>query len=203
MPRRAAVLLAVALSLAACTSAPGGTPWPLPDDDGALRWGDGPYGLVLVPDAGRDAASWDAPARTFAEHGMTVVALGPDADAGRIAAAIEALQSDGFERVALLAAGAGSGPALELGSARPDLIDQLIVLSARGQVDGLGPFPKLFVASEDEALAAEAARMADAAPGDWNALYVAGGDESGQAILSGDGADAAIEAILLRLEERR
>jgi hypothetical protein len=201
---RLALVALLALALAGCGAPPGGgTPWPFAEDEGARRWGDGQYGLVLVTDAGRDAASWDGPASTFAGEGMTVVALDAGSTALRVQGAIQALQDAGIERVAVLAAGSGTVPAMELGATWPHLVDQLILLSARGNISTLGDFPKLFVASEDEGAAAEARRMADEAPGDWNALYLAPGDASGQAILEGEGADGAMEAILVRLEERR
>jgi hypothetical protein len=201
---RLLVAALLALLLGGCGSPPGGgTPWPFAEDEEARRWGDGPYGLVLVTDAGRDAASWEGPASTFAAEGMTVVALDAGSTALRVQGAILALQDAGVERVAVLAAGSGTVPAMELGATWPHLVDQLILLSARGNISRLGDFPKLFVASEDEGAAAEARRMADEAPGDWNALYLAPGDASGQAILEGEGADGAMEAILVRLEERR
>lgn len=200
---RLSIAALLALVLGGCGAPPGGTPWPFAEDEAARRWGDGPYGLVLVTDTGRDAASWDGPAATFADEGMTVVALDAGSTALRIQGAIQALQDAGIERVAVLAAGSGAVPAMELGATWPELIDQLILLSARGNVSRLGDFPKLFVASEDDGAAAEASRMAEEAPGDWNALYLATGDASGQAILEGEGADGAMEAILVRLEERR
>lgn len=202
MRLRLALLLAIAL--AACGTPPsGGTPWPFAEDQGARRWGDGPYGLVLVSDAGRDAASWEDSATTFAGEGMTVVALSAGSTADRVMGAILELQDAGIERVAVLAAGSGSAPALELGATHPELVDQLILLSAAGGVGELGVFPKLFVASQDGEAATVAERMADEAPGDWNALYLASGDAEGQAILEGEGADEAMEAIVARLEERR
>ncbi len=203
MTRRAFLPLALVALVAGCNAeSPAGSPYPLPDGADALRWGDGPYGLVLVPDAGRDAASWDAVARVLAEEGMTVVAV-DEAGAEMVEAAISQLQGDGIERVAVLAAGAGSTAAFAVGVDQPDLVDQLIVLSARGNVSRLGVFPKLFVAAEDEGAAAEAERMTEDAPGDWNAVFLAPGDDSGQAILEGEGADAARAAIIQRLEERR
>lgn len=204
MTRPALVTLLLTLALAGCGSPPaGGTPWPFAEDAAARRWGDGPYGLVLVTDAGRGAADWDGPATTFAGEGMTVVALDAGSTAIRVQGAIQALQDGGIQRVAVLAAGAGTVPAMELGASWPQLVDQLILLSAEGDVSRLGDFPKLFVASEGERAAAEAERMADEAPGDWNALYLAAGDASGQAILDGEGAEGTMEAILVRLEERR
>lgn len=195
------VAAALILALCAC-AAPGGSPFELPIHEGALRWGDGSYGVVLVPQAGRGAASWNEPARVFADEGMTVVAVA-EADESMVAAAIRRLRDDGIERVAVLAAGDGAAAALVLGRDQPDLVDQLILLSAVGDVSGLGVFPKLFVASEGEEAAGDAERMASEAPGDWNALYLAPGSDSGQAILSGEGSAAALEAIVQRLEERR
>lgn len=202
--RRPGLVPLLLLALASCGSPPpGGTPWPITEDAAARRWGDGPYGLVLVTDAGREAAAWDGPASTFAGEGMTVVALDAGSTANRVRGAIQALQDGGIERVAVLAAGSGTVPAMELGATWPQLVDQLILLSAEGDVSRLGDYPKLFVASEGEPAAAEAERMADEAPGDWNALYLATGDASGQAILEGEGAEGSMEAIVIRLEERR
>lgn len=202
--RRSHLALLLAIALAGCGTPPSaGTPWPFAEDQGARRWGDGPYGLVLVSDAGRDAASWDGPATRFAGEGMTVVALSAGSTASRVMGAILALQDSGIERVALLAAGSGTAPAMELGATHPELIDQLIVLSAGGEASRLGVFPKLFVASEEGEAAADAERLAGEAPGDWNALYLAVGAAEGQAILEGEGADGAMEAIVQRLDERR
>lgn len=196
--RTAVLLLAV---LAAC-AAPAGSPFPLDGDPAARRWGDGPYGLLLLPDGADGPATWDAQARRFAEEGMTVVALSA-ADAALAAGAINAMHDDGIQRVAVLAAGAGAAAGLELGSQTPELVDQLILLSASGDASGLGVFPKLFVASEGEVAAADAERMVEEAPGDWNAIYLAEGDASGRGILTGDGAEEAMEAIIQRLDERR
>ena len=59
-------LVLVALLLLAACGGPTGTGLQLPDDPAALSWGDGPYGLVLVPDQGNDAASWERVASTLA-----------------------------------------------------------------------------------------------------------------------------------------
>jgi pimeloyl-ACP methyl ester carboxylesterase len=199
--RTAAALLLTLLTTAGC-AAPAGSPYPLDGDPEALRWGSGPYGLVLLPDGEEGAAAWDAQARAFAEEGMTVVALSA-ADAALAAEAIGALRADGIERVAVMAAGTGATAALELGADSPDLVDQLILLSAGGDASGLGVFPKLFVASEGEPAAADAERMVDQSPGDWNAIYLAPGNASGRDLLSGDGSEEAMDAVIARLEERR
>ena len=199
--RPLAIMLAVlALGASACGAA-SGSAMDLPDGSAARRWGDGPYGVVLVHDAQHDAGSWDAQGRVFAEHGMTVVAV-EETGSDVVASAITALHDTGVERVALLAAGSGTEVAIALGQSQPDLVDQLILLSASADVRSLGVFPKLFVASEGDR-SADARRMADDAPGDWNALYLAPGDASGQELFSGEGSEATLDAILQRLEERR
>ena len=199
------VLVAVALvgSLAGCT-APSGSPVDLPDGSAARRWGDGPYGLVLVHEAGRDAASWEAQATAFADKGMTVLAV-ESATPDSVVAALRTLLDDaGLDRVALLGAGDGSTVAMEAALDEPDLVDQLVVISAGGDAAALGVFPKLFVASEEEPAVADAERMADEARGDWNALYLAPGSATGQALLSDDvGGEPTMEAIIARFEERR
>src|SRR5574338_889956 len=184
---RLATSFLLAAFLAGCGST-AGSPINLPDGSAARRWGDGQYGVVLVHDAQHDASPWDPQARVFADHGMTVLAVEstePDA----IAAAIEALHADGGERVAVVAAQAGTEGTIRMAESQPQLIDQLILLSASADVRSLDVFPKLFVASEGDR-AAEARRMTEEAAGDWNALYLAPGDAIGQDLFSGEGAAA-------------
>jgi pimeloyl-ACP methyl ester carboxylesterase len=201
--RRLVIGLVATLALVAGCGGPAGTTLALPDGAPARAWGSGPYGLVLVPDAGRDAASWDSAARQFAGDGMTVVAVdSPDADA--VVAALHFLLDDrGLERAALLGAGAGADTAIAVATDQAALVDQLIVLSATGDISRLGELPKLFIASSGEAAAAVATRMTNEAAGAWNELYLAEGDASGQAILEGEGRDGTVAAILRRLDERR
>lgn len=210
-PMRARVLagLVVALAAAGCGGVSSGTPGAsgervsLPGAGSALLWGAGAYGVVLVHGAAYDAASWDAQARAFADHGMSVLAV-EQADAANVEAAIAYLRDErGSERVALLGASAGSVAVLAVGRERPELVDQLLLLSGSGDVSSLGDFPKLFAASEGEPAAADAQRMASDAPGDWNALYLAPGDAHAQAIFGTDAGAALTEALLTRLEERR
>ncbi len=199
MNRRALLLLVlVAVAGGGAADSADGSPYPLPDGSSARRWSDGAYGVVLIPDAGADAGAWDPAARVLAGEGLTVVAI-PGSDAAVAEAAIRQVQADGIERVAVMAAGAGSTAAFELGASRPELVDQLITLSARGDVSGLGVFPKLFVASANAAAAADAERMTEEAPGDWNVVYLARGGASGMAILD----EETVEVIVQRLEERR
>jgi pimeloyl-ACP methyl ester carboxylesterase len=189
--------------LAGC-GAPSGSPVDLPDGSTALRWGDGPYGLVLVHDAGLDAASWASQAATFADNGMTVLAVESATSDSAVAGLRSLHDASGLERVALLGAGDGADAAMQAALEAPDAVDQLVVISANGDASTLAVFPKLFVASEDEPAAIDAERMAEEALGDWNALYLAPGEASGQAILSDEaGGTPAMEAIIARLEERR
>ena len=196
-------VLVAAVGLAGC-GAPAGSPMSLPDGSDALRWGDGPYGLVLVHEAGLDAASWGTQATAFADKGMTVVAVETATPEAVVAALRTLLDDSGLDRVALLAAGDGSRVAMEAALDQPDLVDQLVVISGDGDASALEVFPKLFVASEGEGAATAAERMADEAQGDWNALYLAPGEASGQALLSDVvGGAPTMEAIIARLEERR
>ena len=195
--------LVTAVVLGGC-GAPSGTPIDLPDGSAALRWGDGPYGLVLVHDQGLDAASWATQATTFADKGMTVVAVEPATPGAAVSALRSLLEDDGLNRVALLGAGDGARVAMQAALDQIDLVDQLVVISASGDAAALDVFPKLFVASEGEPAAGDAERMADESRGDWNALFLAPGDASGQALLSDEtGGEPTMEAIVARLEERR
>ena len=201
---RLAVPGALAAVVVAGCGAPSGSPINLPDGSAALHWGDGSYGLVLVHDAGLDAASWATPAATFADNGMTVLAVESATPTSVIAALRELLEVSGLERVALLGAGEGANVAIRAAMDEPEAVDQLVVISAGGDAATLGDFPKLFVASEGEPAAADAERMADEAQGDWNQLYLAPGAASGQAVLSDEeGGEPAMAAIIARLEERR
>jgi len=200
---RLAIGLVLTLVLVAGCGGPTGTALALPDGAQARAWGSGPYGLVLVPDAGHDAASWNDVAKQLAQDGMTVVAV-DSADADVVVAALHFLLDErGLERAALLGAGTGADTALAVVGGEPGLVDQLIVLSANGDVSQLGELPKLFIASSGEAAAADATRMANDSAGAWNELYLAEGNASGQAILEGDGREGTLAAIMRRLDERR
>jgi len=195
--------LVMAAVLGGC-GAPSGTPVDLPDGSAARRWGDGPYGLVLVHDEGLDAASWSTQAATFADRGMTVVAVESATPGTAVSAVRSLLEGGGLDRVALLGAGDGAGVALQAALDEPELVDQLVLISATGDAAALDVFPKLFVASEGEPAAVDAKRMTDESQGDWNALFLAPGQASGQALLSDEaGGEPAMDAIVARLEERR
>jgi hypothetical protein len=203
---RMLALIAASLTLAACAPAGTGERVTLPDGAQALTWGDGAYGVVLLHDGDGDAAAWEKAVEAIGVGGMTMLA--PETvDAATLLAAIAYLHDErGLERVAVLAAGAAADAAFAVGADAPRQIDQLIVISARGDaatVAGLGEFPKLFAASEDEAAAADATAMAGASPGLWNALYLASGGGSGLDIFTGNSREDLADAILRRLEERR
>lgn len=83
----------------------------------------------------------------------------------------------------------------------PDAADQLILLSATGDVTGLGDEPKLFVASEGEGIAEEVRRMAGEAPGEQNEVLIVPGDAHAQAVFGTKEGDELMQALLKRLEE--
>ncbi len=172
--------------------------------DGAGRewtiWGDGGYGVVLAHGAAFDAASWEPQATVIAEAGNTVVAV-EDISPDGILAAVEELGSRGIERVALVGASAGADSVLRLAAEQPDLPDQLILLSANTRVEGLGPEPKLFIASEDEAVAEVAVELADSAPGEDNAVELLPGSAHAQHLFDTEQADRVLELVLERLAQ--
>lgn len=199
---RTLISIALALATVGC-GAPAGTPVGVSGAGSALLWGHGDYGVVLAHEPGRDAQSWGPLAIKLANSGMTVLAP-QQTDAAALLAAIKELhEGRGLARVALLAAGESSAAALQVGRDHPEQVDQLILISARGDAASLGVFPKLFIAGAGEGAAADAQRMADESPGDWNAVFLAQGSASGQALLDSQGAEDVQTAILRRLEERR
>lgn len=167
-------------------------------DGDALQWGDGEYGVVLAHGAAFDAASWEEQATAIADQGATVIAV-EDVAPESIAAAVAKLQDDGHPDVALVGGSAGADAILQLASQRPDQADQLVLLSANGVVDGLGEEPKLFIASEDEAVADVSRQLADGSPGDDNEVILLPGSDHAQNIFDGESADEALDAILQRL----
>lgn len=206
----AAALLASGL-LAGCgapTPTDGRTQVTLSDGSTALQWGDGDYGVVLVPDNGDTLAGWAPLAAQIAAHHMTALAVDVSYATGdRLAAAADWLTDNGAERVAFVASGQ-RGPGLVVVYVNAaGALDQLIAISAdMSDLDlaDLGEPPKLFTAAEGDATAAAAAeRMTDHAAGDWNALLLVAGTAHGQAILDSEGGPALVEAIVARLEERR
>jgi len=175
----------------------------------ALRWGDGPYGVVLLHDANHDAASWAQLARALAADGMT--ALAPQAtDASTLTAAIGALRSTApgqaspvIERVAVVAAGSGIVAVAMLAASNAALIDQVILVSVGSDAPWAAEFPKLFIAGKASPQAAAARTAEGSAAGQWNALLLVDGSGSGQALFEGGVGNELVTAVVRRLDERR
>ena len=170
----------------------------------AFVWGEGDYGVVMAHGASYDAASWEKQGQRIAENG--IVALAPeDTSPESLLASIEYLKEErGVRGVALMGGSAGGSTVLRAAKENPGAANQLIILSAAGDVSGLGTEPKLFVASEGESrLAEEAHRMAQEAPGDRNEALILSGDAHAQAIFQAEEGDRLMRAILERLEKYR
>jgi pimeloyl-ACP methyl ester carboxylesterase len=167
----------------------------------ALVWGNGSYGVVLAHGAAFDAASWEPQAVRIAQQDATVAAvenIAPDA----IGAAVEFLRSQrGVRDVALVGGSAGADAILELAAAEPDLPDQLVLLSPNQPQDGLGTEPKLFIASENEAVVDVSRNLAASAPGDDNEALIIPGSAHAQNIFATDQAEPVTTAILRRLAQ--
>lgn len=163
-----------------------------------LLWGEGDYGVVLAHGAAFDAASWEEQAVAIAEQGATVVAV-EDISTEGIAAAVQFLQDDGIDRVALVGGSAGADAILRLAAEQPDLPDQLVLLSPNTVVEGLGDEPKLFIASEDEPGADIPAQLVEASPGDDNQAFVVGGSAHAQNVFDTEQGPEVLEVLLERL----
>ena len=206
--------LALVAILASCSPRTDGVPTPgsfvptpaeartvsLPDGSRGLAWGSGTYGVVLLADGGGQA--WSSVAPALAEHRMQVVGLDRPSPAG-LRAAVAWLRDQGAVRDAVMTSGDAFRTAFTVGREDPTLIDQLIAISADGDASILGEFPKLFMAAEGEAAAASATRMANEAPGQWNAELLVPAAEGGLAVFVGPAGPATLDAIIRRLEERR
>lgn len=159
--------------------------------------------MVMAHGASYDAASWEKQGQKIAENG--IVALTPeDISPGSLLASIEYLEEEhGVRDVALMGGSAGGSAVLRAANQNPEAADQLIILSASGDVSRLGAEPKLFVATEGEGgFAEEVRRMAREAPGDRNEALILPGDAHAQAIFRTE-EDRLMRAILERLEEYR
>jgi pimeloyl-ACP methyl ester carboxylesterase len=171
------------------------------DGSEALVWGNGGYGVVLAHGAAFDAASWEPQAVRIAQQDATVVAvenIAPDA----IGAAVEFLRSQrGVRDVALVGGSAGADAILKLAAAEPDLPDQLVLLSPNQPQDGLGTEPKLFIASENEAVVDVSRKLAASAPGDDNEALIIPGSAHAQNIFATGQAEPVTTAILGRLAQ--
>jgi hypothetical protein len=196
-------------ALAACGAGPeGATSVTLTDGSVALAWGDGEYGVVLVPGEDEDPADWAPLATEIAANGMTALAIdSQDVSAARAQLAEDWLTNGGIERVAFVTSGASGSQLLVAHARAGGAIDQLIAISAALTDDeavALGEPPKLFVAAEEDGAGAEiAAHLSTVSVGTWNAVLLVPGAEQGLAILDSAGGDALIEGVVARLEERR
>lgn len=170
----------------------------------AIRWGSGSeYGVVLVHGAIYDAASWRPQARVIAEHGMTVLAVEQITPPAVVAAVDYLHTSRGTGRVAIIGASAGVPAAIAAAAARPDVVDQLVILAGTGNVETLGPLPTLFIASEGDRLSPVMRRFAEQAPGDDNLALILPGDAHAQAIFTTDHGPRLMAVVLERLEKHR
>jgi pimeloyl-ACP methyl ester carboxylesterase len=171
-------------------------------DTEVLVWGEGDYGVVMSHGAAYDAASWEDQAQEIARRG--IVALAPEkVSPENLLASVRYLREErGVQGVAFMGASAGGSAVLRAAEENPDAADQLILLSATGDVTGLGDDPKLFVASEGEGIAEEARRMAGEAPGEQNEVLIIPGDAHAQAIFRTEEGDELMRALLEQLEER-
>ena len=218
-PLLVALVLAAAISAAGCDSPTGGSAQSTDrgstagssttatgervevGDTEALVWGEGDYGVVMAHGAAYDAASWEEQAQEIAGSG--IVALAPeDASPKSLLDSMKYLKEErGVRGAALMGASAGGSAVLRAAKQDPDAADQLLLLSATGDVTGLGEEPKLFVASEGESIAEEVRRMAEEAPGNRNEVLILPGDAHAQAIFRTEVGDELMQAILERLEE--
>ena len=149
----------------------------------ALVWdGGGTQGVVLVHGAIYDARSWDDQALTMARAGLVVIAVERAAAEPIVVAATYLRNQKGTETITLVGASAGGGAVLSALAADAALADGLVLLSAAGEVSGLGAYPKLFIASEGEGIAGRTGEMAGTAPGGDNQALIVPGDAHAQAI---------------------
>jgi len=167
-----------------------------------LLWGKGVYGVVLSHGAIYDAKSWTPLASDIARNGIAALAL-EDVEPDDILAANSYLrEKHGVKSIALIGASAGGSTAITAMARAPQKWDQLILLSSAGDVSGLGPAPKLFVASEDEGMADAVRRMAKEAEGKQNEVLIFKGSAHAQAIFRTSNGPRLTSAILERLIKR-
>ena len=164
-------------------------------------WGEGDYGVVMAHGAAYDAASWEDQAQEIAGSGIVALAPEKTSPENLLASAKYLREERGVQDVAFVGASAGGSAVLRAAEENPDAADQLILLSATGDVTGLGDEPKLFVASEGEGLAEEVRRMAGEAPGEQNEVLIVPGDAHAQAVFGTKEGDELMQALLKRLEE--
>lgn len=166
--------------------------------NGDLTWGSGDYGVVLAHGAAFDAASWEDQATAIAAQGTTVIAV-EDISADGILAAVDSLQRSGISDVALVGGSAGADAILRVAAERPDLADQLVLISPNTVVTGLGTEPKLFIASQGEPRADIPQQLRAASPGQDNRVVLLPGDAHAQNIFDTDQSGPLLDLLLQRL----
>lgn len=166
----------------------------------ALRWGEGDRAVVMAHGAAFDAASWADQATLIADAGFTVVAL-EDISPEAIGSTVDVLRDEGIEDVTLIGGSAGADGILQLAADQPDLPTALILLSPNSVVEGLGTEPKLFIASEDEAVADVSPELADISDGSQNKAVLLPGSAHAQNIFDTDQKKPVETMILDRLAE--
>lgn len=167
----------------------------------ALVWGEGNYGVVMSHGAAYDAASWSPQAERIAENNMVALAVEDTSTENLAAAARYLTEERGVSEVAFIGASAGASAVLDLARENGDLVDQMILLSGTGDTAGLGVYPKLFVASENEGLADTVRQMTQEAPGENNEALILPGDAHAQAIFDSDQGNRLMQAMLDRLQQ--
>ncbi|MDQ3692272.1 MAG: alpha/beta hydrolase [Chloroflexota bacterium] len=166
----------------------------------ALIWRASDAGVILSHGAAYDAASWRAQAEAIAAAGTTVLAVEQTSPEAILSGIDFLTNACGVTRIALIGASAGAGAVFSLAASEPAAVDQLIILSAAGDVSRLGDQPKLFVASEGEGVAETARQMAEDALGADNEALILPGDAHAQAIFQTETGDDLLRAILDRLD---
>jgi hypothetical protein len=169
-----------------------------------LLWGSGDYGVVLVGASSGAAASWTDEALALAEQDMVVLALN-DYTYDYVVEAIEYLRDEqGAAAVALIGASTGAPPVIGAGIIAPELVDQIIVISGFGDVERMGDFPKLYVATEGEAGMVRRARaMLENSSGAENEVLILPASVGGQAIFDSPAGSDLLAAIIERLNRFR
>lgn len=201
-------MLGLAVGCSSGLTDAGATHITLADGSTALQWGDGEYGVVLVPGEGENPEDWTALATEIAANRMTIVAVDEaDATPARLTAAADWLTGRDIQRVAYIASGTLGAEQLATYAAEGAVLDQIVLISGAltdAELATLGDPPKLFVASEgDAAGVAAATHMVKVAAGTWNALLFVPGADRGRVILDGEVSDELIHGVVARLEERR
>lgn len=170
------------------------------DGSSALIWGDGEHGALLAHGAAFDAASWQEQAERIVAKGFTVLALEDIGSDGLVAGDTYLREQRSVQDVAFVGASAGADSMLSLLVEKPELANQLILLSPNRVVEGLGSQPKLFIASEDEPVADVSSKLAATASGEQNEAKIVPGSAHAQNLFDSDQADVVVGAILERLE---